>query len=202
MKKALGLSLFALATLTGCGCRHVRVAEDITPGNYSCCEKLDGKYGATDIRIQTCKITRQIFDRWYIKSGYVCTDAKPRIIITEVDNRTDCYISTDMIRDIFEGVAADDGRFTIVAGDGWTEAELDYRLNRSTNDPKYRNDTRAATGNVTAPQFLAKIRITKAKTAQPRYDLEDYRMQVTLYDIETQEIVDSAWDVLQKKVWR
>ena len=34
------------------------------------------------------------------------------------------------------------------------------------------------------------------------YTYEDYRMTVTLYDIETQEAIDSAWDVLCKKVCR
>jgi hypothetical protein len=32
------------------------------------------------------------------------------------------------------------------------------------------------------------------------FDYEDYRMTVTLYDIETKEAIDSAWDVLSKKV--
>jgi len=56
------------------------------------------------------------------------------------------------------------------------------------------------TGNATAPEFLAKVRITKAVNSDRFYDYEDYRMTVTLYDIDTQEIVDSAWDVLRKRV--
>ena len=107
-----------------------------------------------------------------------------------------------MIRDIFEGIAANDCRFTVVAGDSFDECELDARLNDISSNPKYNPNTAAACNNVTAPKFLAKIRITKAKTAQPRYDIEDYRMQISLYDIETHEIVDSSWDVLEKKVWR
>lgn len=201
MKKCL-LLLLACSSLTGCCYRHVRVAKDITPGNQTCGEKFDWRYGATDIKVQTCKLTRILMDRWYSRTGFICQGEKPRIVITEIDNRTDCYISTDMIRDIFEGAAVDDGRFTIVVGDIFDEQELDSQLGKIATHPKYNDHTRARIGNATAPQFLAKVRITKSKTAQPRYELEDYRMQITLYDIETQEIVDSAWDVLSKQVYR
>jgi hypothetical protein len=193
------LSLLALSlTLESC-CRRVRSAQDITPGN-STCEKLDWRYGASDIRIQTTKITRQLMDRWYAKTGWDCQGTKPRIIITEVDNRTDGYISTDMIRDMIEGVAIDDGRYTIVVGDYRDEKELDFMMAKIIHDPKYNNSSRLQPGQATAPQFLGKIRLTKAVTSDCRYDYEDYRMTITLYDIETQEAVDSAWDVLTKKV--
>ncbi len=201
MHKIACLALTALA-LSSCCYRHVRVAQDVTPGNNTCGEKFDWRYGATDIRVQTCKVTQTLMDRWVIRAGSLCQGEKPRIIITEIDNRTDCYISTDMIRDIFEGVAVDDGRFTVLVGDQQDELELDSVGAKIVTHPKYNDQTRIRFGNVTAPQFLAKVRITKSKTAQPRYELEDYRMQITLYDIETQEIVDSAWDVLQKKVFR
>jgi hypothetical protein len=141
-------------------------------------------------------------NRWYNRTGWQCQNGRPRIVITDIDNRTDCYISADMIRDIFEGVAVDDGRFIIVVGDKYDEAELDQSLEKYSTGAKYNPQTKPGFGVATAPQFLAKVRITKAKTAQPRYDLEDYRMTVTLYDIETQEVVDSSWDVLSKQVWR
>lgn len=193
------IALLVLGALSASCCRHVRVAEDITPGNFSCGEKFDWRYGATDIRIQTSKIMCTLMDRWYCKTA---NGQKPRILISEVDNRTDYYISTDMIRDIFEGVAANDCRFITVAGDSFDACELDARLNDISSNPKYNPNTAAGCNNVTAPKFLAKIRITKAKTAQPRYDIEDWRMQISLYDLETHEVVDSAWDVLEKKVYR
>jgi hypothetical protein len=37
-------------------------------------------------------------------------------------------------------------------------------------------------------------------TELKRYDIEEYLMTLTLYDLETQEIVDSATDILRKKV--
>lgn len=189
-----------LTTATSCY-RSVRTAEDITPGNM--CEKLDWRYGAGDIRIQTTKITRQLFDRWYLKTGYQCESGKPRIIITEIDNCTDRFIPTDMIRDIIEGVAIEDGRFTVVVGNAQDEGELDYIMDKSTFDRKYGcSSTRLQPGVATAPRFLGKIRITKAVRSDRFYDYEDYRMTVTLYDIETQEAIDSAWDVLSKKVCR
>lgn len=196
--KFLFLCLLGLMA-TSC-CRHVRTAVDITPGNP--CEQLDWRYGAGDIRIQTTKITRQIFDRWYLKSGYQCTAGKPRVIITEIDNCTDQYIPTDMIRDIIEGVAIDDGRFTILVGNALDEMELDHLMGKVSCHPKYSNSSRLTPGLATAPQFLGKIRITKAVRADRFYTYEDYRMTVTLYDIETQEAIDSAWDVLSKKVYR
>lgn len=185
-------------TLTGCH-RRIRTAEDITPGNFPC-TKMDWRYGAADIRIQTCKAAGILMDRWYAKTNYDCKNGKPRVVITEVENRTDCYISTDMIRDIFEGVAVDDGRFTVTVGDARNEAELDALMWKITADPKYSNSSRLQPNMATAPQFLGKVRITKAVTSDNFYDYEDYRMTVTLYDIETQEVVDSSWDVLSKKV--
>ncbi|WP_068470463.1 hypothetical protein [Candidatus Protochlamydia phocaeensis] len=202
MNKTL-IKLTALCALffsaTSC-CRHVRTAEDVTPGNF--CEKLDWRYGAADIRIQTTKINQQLLDRWFAKTGYHCEAGKPRLIITDIDNCTDQYIPTDMIRDIFEGVAIDDGRYTVVVGNTCDEHELDYLMNKIALAPKYDNATRLQPGLATAPQFLAKVRITKAVRADRFYDYEDYRMTVTLYDIETQEAIDSAWDVLCKKVRR
>ena len=196
------LTLICLTTLTLVGCgRHVRTAEDITPGNIAG-EKLDWHYGAADIRIQTMKLSRVLMDRWFAKTGYDYQQCKPRIVITEVDNRTNCYISTDMVRDIFEGIAVDDGRYTVVVGNYEDSMELDQTMLRILNDPKYNNSTKIESGQARAPQFLAKIRITKADNADRYFIYEDYRMTVTLYDIETQEIVDSAWDVLSKKVRR
>lgn len=195
-------SLLAVAStaFSSCG-RHVRTACDVTPGN-SHGTKLDWRYGAGDIRIQTYKITGQLMDRWFARTNYDYTQGRPRIIITEIDNRTDHYIATDMIRDIIEGAAIDDGRFTIVVGDIRDERELDCLMQKITHDPKYNNSSRLQQGKATAPQFLGKVRITKAVTSDRFADYEDYRMTVTLYDIETQEAIDSAWDVLSKKVQR
>lgn len=199
-KVVLAITLATVAlTSTSCSCRRVRTATDITPGN-PCGEKLDWRYGATDIRIQTTKLNRQLMDRWIARTGYDCANGKPRIIITEIDNRTDQYIATDMIRDIIEGVAIDDGRYTVLVGDYQDERELDYLMSKITQDPKYSNSSRLSAGKAIAPQFLAKVRITKSVTADRYFDYEDYRMTVTLYDIETQEAIDSAWDVLSKKV--
>lgn len=203
MKKTLvSLALASAAimsTATSCHYRSVRTAEDITPGNFGC-ERLDWRYGAGDIRIQTTKINRILMDRWFAKTGYNYQTCKPRLVITEIDNRTDCYISTDMIRDIIEGAAIDDGRYTVLVGDYRDERELDNMMNKIMNDPKYCNSSRLCPGQAIAPQFLVKIRLTKAVTSDCFYDYEDYRMTVTLYDIETQEAIDSAWDVLSKKV--
>lgn len=186
---------------TSCHSRHVRMAQDITPGN---CRgtKLDWRYGAGDIRIQTMKINGQLMDRWFAKTCYDIRMGKPRIIITEIDNRTDCYISTDMIRDIIESAAIDDGRYSIIVGDTRDEQELDFLMRKILTDPKYSNSSRLQPCQALAPQFLAKVRLTKAVTYDQCYDYEDYRMTVNLYDIETQEAIDSAWDVLTKRVQR
>jgi hypothetical protein len=88
----------------------------------------------------------------------------------------------------------------VVVGDNKDERELDALISKLKCDPKYSNTSRPQWGNASAPQFLAKIRITKASTAQRTYDIEDYRMTITLYDIATYEAIDSAWDVLRKKV--
>lgn len=202
MKAPLINAIVACALLTSAAscCRTVRTAQDVTPGNPG--EKLDWRYGSGDIRIQTTKITRQLFDRWYCKTDYKGECGKPRLIITDIDNCTDRYIASDMIRDIFEGVAVDDGRFTVVVGNTQDECELDNIMGKVASDPKYNNASRLKTGRATAPQFLGKIRLTKAVRSDRFYDYEDYRMTVTLYDVETQEVIDSAWDVLCKQVKR
>lgn len=196
MKKQALLALSLI--LAGCG-RDIRTAVDVTPGNTkeTC---LNWKYGATDIRIQTGKITKELVDRWIVRTKYDIAKGKPRIIVTHIDNRTDMVISNDMIRDIIEHAAVDDGRVTMVVGDTKDEQELDTWLKKITKDPKYARKSRVDTNQVQAPQFLAKIRIVKAITEQKRYDIEEYLMTLTLYDLETQEIVDSATDLLRKKV--
>jgi hypothetical protein len=191
------LTLLSLSTLSSC---HRGSAQDITPGHYK--ERMDWRYGAADIRIQTSSITGQLMDRWFAKTAYDCQNGKPTVIISEIDNCTDRYISTDMIRDIIESIAVDDGRYTIVVGNELDESELDARMQRIQLDPKYNNASRLNSGQALAPQLLAKIRLTKAVTSDRFYDYEDYRMTITLYDIETQAIVDSAWDVLSKRVNR
>lgn len=197
---AYGLIFASAATSCGDGGRKMRTAMDITPGNPVETE-LDWRYGANDLRIQTTNINKQLMDRWFNKTGYdIGTRGKPRIIITEIDNRTDTYIPSDMVRDIFEGVAVNDGRYVIVVGDSQHEKELDKQVAKITQSSKYANSKKLSHGNATAPQFLAKVQITKATTMQPKYDIEDYRMTMRLYDIETQEIIDSAWDVFRKKI--
>lgn len=203
MSKLMIISVLVTGSLTSCGYfdRSIRTAEDVTPGNPKG-EKLDWRYGATDIKIQTTKVTRQLMNRWFAKTSWDLRNGKPRIVITQVDNRTDQYISLDMIRDIFEGAAVSDGRFTVVVGDTKDERELDAFMADIVGDPKYSNSTRLNPNSATAPQFLAKVRLTEAVTADAWSDYEDYRMSVTLYDIQTQEVVDTAWDVLTKKVER
>lgn len=198
--RLISSSLLALLFACSASACHRGIAEDITPGHYG--EKLDWRYGAADIRIQTTSITSQLMDRWFAKTGFDCRNGKPTIVITEIDNCTDRYISTDMIRDIIESIAVDDGRYTIVVGNELDESELDARMDRINLDPKYNNASRLKPGQALAPQLLAKIRLTKAVTSDYCYDYEDYRMTITLYDIETQAIVDSAWDVLSKQVKR
>lgn len=195
------MAAIAIAFSSTACCRHVRTAKDVTPGNCHC-TKLDWRYGAGDIRIQTTKINRILMDRWYAKTGYDCRCGKPRIIITQIDNCTDRYIPTEMIRDTIESAAIEDGRYTIVVGDMCDECDLDNLMQKIACDPKYNNSSRLTPGQATAPQFLAKIRLTKAVTSDCWYDYEDYRMTITLYDIETQEAIDSSWDVLSKKVQR
>ncbi len=202
MKTLLKTLIVALVLVGASGCgRNVRTARDVTPGNEGE-TKLDWRYGANDIRIQTSKINKQLVDRWYAKTGYRMerNDRRPRIIFTEFDNRTDMFVPTDMIRDIIEGVAINDGRYTIVVGDSHDKKEIDSLLTELVTDPKYSRTSRPQLGEALAPQFLAKMRITKAATEQPRYIIEDYRMTITLYDIETGEAIDSAWDVLRKEV--
>ncbi len=199
MKYASPLTIAAVAALAACG-RNIRTAEDVTPGHTkeTC---LDWKYGATDIRIQTEKVTDILMQRWWnVARADLASKGKARIVITEVDNRTDQYISTDMIRDIIEEVAIDDGRFTITVGDVKDSEELDRLLAKVGMDPKYRLETRSEFGQATAPQFLAKIRLTKAVTHQKRSDMEHYRFSITLYDIQSQEAVDSASDTMYKRL--
>lgn len=195
------LFVMLMAALTSCSYRSIRTAEDITPDNIGC-EKLDWRYGAGDIKIQTAKLNKQLMDHWFEKTCYDIRYGRPRLVITEIDNRTDNYIPTDMIRDIIECVAIEDGRYTVIVGDACDERELDFFMNKILHDPKYADISRIKAGKALAPQFLAKIRITKAVTADRFYDYEDYRMTVTLYDIETQEAIDSAWDVLSKRIRR
>jgi len=203
--KVLSYTVLAALTLastaTSCNYRSIRTAQDITPGNYFN-EKLDWRYGAGDIRIQTTKINTILMDRWYARTAYNCQYGTPRIIITDIDNCTDCYISSEMIRDIIESAAIDDGRYTVVVGNGCDECELDALMNKNLFHPKYSNSSQLLPGKALAPQFLAKIRLTKAVSSDNWYDYEDYRMTVTLYDIETQVAIDSAWDVLRKQVCR
>lgn len=197
------LSPFFLALLvafsSGCCCRSVRTAQDITPGNPRC-EKLDYRYGRGDIKIQTTKLLQTLTDRWFMKT--VCREGvdKLSLIITEVDNRTDAYISLDMVRDIIEEAAVNDGRFSVVVGNESDECELDHLMGKIATHPKYANTPHILPGNALAPVWLVKIRITKSTTSDKFYDYEDYRMTATLYDIETQEAVDTASDTLSKKV--
>ncbi len=191
--------LLSLVALTACG-RNIRTAQDVTPGHEKE-TRLDWKYGAMDIKIQTSQVTNALMNRWWaVAKEDLASKGKARIIITDVDNRTDQFISTAMIRDVIEEVAVDDGRFSVVVGDSLDEKELDRLLEKSLRDPKYDLATRPQSGVAKAPQFLAKIRLTKAITHQKTHDLEHYRFSITLYDIETQEAVDTASDTLYKKI--
>ncbi len=185
--------------LSGCG-RKIRTAEDVTPGHANTGERLDWRYGANDLKIQTTSVLETLMNRWFKKTQYKGEEGKPVIIVTKVENETDTYIPTAMIRDVIEGIAIDDGRFSIAVGNSADQKELDALMAKIQKDPLYNNESRIKGNKGKAPQFLAKIRLTKAVTYQKYYDIEDYRMTVTLYDIETQEAIDSAWDVMRKKV--
>lgn len=197
---SLAFTLSALVLLPGCSHgRRIRVAEDITPGNLKESE-LDWQYGANDIRIQTTKLTKILMDRWFEKTAAKAQEIKPRLIITEVSNLTNTYIPLDMVREIIESAAINDGRFSVVVGNAQDSEELDRLLQKALQDPKYSQSSRPTPGEAKAPQLLGKIRLTMAQTQQPKYDIQDWRMSITLYDIQTQEAIDSAYDVLRKKV--
>lgn len=204
MKKKL-ITLLALSSAlslgSSCSTRNVPVAYDVTPGNHKG-TRLGVNYGAEDIRIQTSKVTRCLMDRWYAETGYLAKKGNlPRVVITEIDNRSDTYISTDMVRDIIESVAINDGRYTVTVGDTKDKQELAGLLYEVTHDPKYSSSSRPEAQQALAPQFLGKVRITKSSSPLPKYTVEEYRLTITLYDIETQTALDSAWDVLRKKVY-
>lgn len=197
--KLLAILICAATLFSGCGGRHIRTAEDITPGNLPETE-LNWQYGANDIRIQTTKLTKILVDHWFARLTPEEKTKKPRLIITEVSNLTNSYIPLDMVRDIIESVAINDGRFSVVVGNAQDAEELNRLLQKTLNDPKYSNSSRPKQGEVKAPQLLGKIRLTMAQTEQRTYDIQDWRMSITLYDIETQEAVDSSYDILRKKI--
>ncbi|MBN4066964.1 hypothetical protein JYU14_02655 [Simkania negevensis] len=201
MRVYVVIGIITTATvLSGCQRRYPRV-EDVTPGNPAATEFGPG-YGANEIRVQTDKINKQLMNRWLAKTGYDLQQGQPRIIITQIENLTDQYIPTEMIREIIEGVAINDGRYTVVVGDAKDEKELDALMEKIRNNPKYSNSSRLKPHQATAPQFLAQVKLLKSVSHLPKYDIEDWRMSVTLYDIETGEAIDQAYDVLRKKVYR
>ena len=205
----MNFSTLILSSLTMCfslSCCHPMTgrrfpcAEDITPG-HNHHTQLDWRYGSGDMRIQTRNVTSYLMDRWYWKTGYKPeAGMKPRIVITEIDNRTNEYIALDMMRDVIESVAINDGRFTVIVGDSQDEQELDSWMRKMQQDPKYSESSRQQPGQAVAPQFLGKMRLTKAVSSDRHNAYEEYRLTVTLFDIETQLAVDSAWDVLHKKI--
>jgi hypothetical protein len=167
----------------------------------SCFRKvpLNYRYGANDIFIQTSRLAKTLMDRWFVETKYIPRSTlKPIIQFGTIENKTDSYISLEMIHDIFESVATLDKRFVVVASHSKDENELDLLLKKQIQSEKYSDVTRCIPNQVTAPRFLAKLRITKAKSAGSNFDIEDYRMTMTLYDIETQEIIDQAFDLLRK----
>ena len=192
--------LFICSNSAACH-RSLRTAKDITPANINY-EKLDWRYGAQDIRTQTSKLLKQMMDRWFAKTCYNLLQGKPRLVITEINNKTGQYISTDMIKDIFECSAIEDGRFNILVGDYNDKQELDYFMQRILTDPKHCNNLGLLPNRAIAPQFLVKVKISNAVTSDRFYDYEDYQMTLTLYDIETQEAIDSLSDVINKKIRR
>ncbi len=201
----LALSSLALVSLALTSChpmcgRRYPCVTDVTPGNCHNIE-LDWHYGIRDMRIQMRNVTSTLMDRWYSKTGYQMEPGlKPRVVITDIDNRTDEYIALDLMRDVIESVAINDGRFSVVVGDTSDEEDLDNWMTRMRQDQKYSATTRLTAGQVTAPQFLGKVRLNKAVSSDRRTDFEEYRLTITLYDIETQEALDSAWDVLHKRI--
>ena len=190
---------FIALSLTACH-HHVRTAIDATPGNPRECE-LDWRYGANDIRIQTTNLSKTLMDRWFNKTKYLFNpQEKPTIVFGGIDNQTDMFIPSELIQDVLEGVAINDGRFRITVSYAKDEKELDCLMCKQQLSPKYQNSSKLEPCQAIAPRFLAKLRITKAATKTPCYDIEDYRMTMTLYDIETQECIDQAFDLLRKFV--
>ncbi len=100
-------------------------------------------------------------------------EGKPLLYIAEVDNRTDWHIDTEMLQDIFTNVAINDGRYDV------TMEEPD-------------------TGDI--PVLRATILLTKKATKLKYFEYEDYIMTITVFDNDNQQKIDSAWDILRKRV--
>ncbi len=56
-------------------------------------------------------------------------------------------------------------------------------MHKVQNAPKYNNSSRLQAGKATAPEFLVKVRLTKAVNFDRGFEYQDIRMTVTLYDV-------------------
>ncbi|MBB65571.1 MAG: hypothetical protein CMO81_10970 [Waddliaceae bacterium] len=158
------------------------------------------RYTADDLCYQSALVAKQLIDRWENQfEKQIDKKEKPRLLINDLDNRTDVPLSHKDVSKYLDLIAAKDGRFTVKLGNTQDEQENDMMMDRYLSDPHYSTDATPDHPNGKAPQFLTKIRLSKAVTSDQVYNYEDYRLSILLYDIETQELIDSAWDVLRKQ---
>ncbi len=190
-----------LLLLSATSCSLNKIAHNFSINN-SRATVVDWRYGASEIRIQTCKATRTLIERWLAKTSSCQSTDCPRIIITKFKNCTDCYIPCEMIRDAVEEAALDDGRFTILMCDPKSEQKLTGCMSKTQRHPKYRYPAAPSPDGNSGPKFFGKICLTKISSTDPACQLEEYHLALDLYDAETEELVDSAQDILYKKAYR
>ena len=165
----IAFGLISLIT-TSCG---------VAPAQVEPCSStvVDWRYGASEIRVQAGNASRALMERWFATTGHDCHKIRPRLLIVNFNNETDCYIPQDVVCDAIFRAASDDGRYSMELG--------------ATN-PRINSWHR--------PTFIGEITLSKELTPGTSCDIEKFRLTIDLYETESKEFIDSAQDILWKKL--
>jgi hypothetical protein len=199
-----------LATLSGCGkCSQCTIAGGAglhTDSAIVTLDDLDESYDPfPDIAVQRdgfskhlAQVTRRVVEGWITRVGYsVERSGKPRVIVTEFENDTDLELTEAELRQLFNQIADNDGRFYAVLATAKTERAKSYLRSHLLDDPYFSNNSLSG-GRDKALQCLATLRLSSRKSSGERLS-DKVVIDLTLYDIENHSIAVSDWDVLDKR---
>ncbi len=156
-------------------------------------------YKAKYLSKQVKRATERLMLKWYNESSHnISENGLPSLYVVELDNQSGYPFTSEDYKAAFSYVDSEFRDFNIVYGGPNHKKVLDQQINRHFNEPQYSRAEKAKALSKTNPEFIVRAKLSKVTNVLKPHNMNDYRLQLWLFDMYSQELVSTEWDTIHK----
>jgi uncharacterized protein (TIGR02722 family) len=187
-RPAFAVALFLSAVLTACSS-----APKITRTEVDEAIDLSGNWNDTDSRLVAEEMVRDALSRAWLSDFAAAKNAKPRVIVGSVLNKSHEHINTETFVKDLERELTNSGRVKFVAS---SEQRAEVRAERLDQAQNASLETAKSMGQEYAADFMVKGQINTILDAAGKQEVKYYQVELELIDTLSNE---KSW-IGQKKI--